>query len=320
MGEADTSELKEADLGRIKRMIPHRYPFLLIDHVKDIVVGDCAVGIKNVTVNEPHFQGHFPDKPVMPGVLIVEAMAQTAGVLVVETLEMIDQGLLVYFMTLDKTRFRKIVAPGDVLELHVKILRGRGKIWKFWGEAKVGGDVAAEAEFSAIAHDVGCELLHVEFKGGSLRVFLDRPEADGGVTIDDCQAVSRQISALLDVHDFGKKRYTLEVSSPGLDRELYNPRDYHRFTGHLVRVTFFEEGDDGRRGKRTIVGRLEGLATATAESANGNGEVSETGEALDAESADSSAESSGSITVAEGDRSWTIPLSEIKVARLEIEL
>jgi 3-hydroxyacyl-[acyl-carrier-protein] dehydratase len=150
MGEAETSELKEADLGRIKRMIPHRYPFLLIDHVKDIAVGDRAVGIKNVTANEPHFQGHFPDKPVMPGVLIVEAMAQTSGVLVVETLEMIDQGLLVYFMTLDKTRFRKIVAPGDVLELHVKILRGRGKIWKFWGEAKVDGEVAAEAEFSAM--------------------------------------------------------------------------------------------------------------------------------------------------------------------------
>jgi len=150
MGEAATTELKEADMNRIKRMIPHRYPFLLIDHVKEIAVGDSAVGIKNVTVNEPHFQGHFPDKPVMPGVLIVEAMAQTAGVLVVETLEMIDQGLLVYFMTLDKTRFRKIVAPGDVLELHVKILRGRGKIWKFWGEARVGGEVAAEAEFSAM--------------------------------------------------------------------------------------------------------------------------------------------------------------------------
>ena len=150
MSEAEQSELKVADVERIKRMIPHRYPFLLIDRVQDIAIGDSAVGIKNVSVNEPHFQGHFPDKPVMPGVLIVEAMAQTAGVLVVETLEMIDQGLLVYFMTLDKTRFRKIVAPGDVLELHVKILRGRGKIWKFWGEAKVGGDVAAEAEFSAM--------------------------------------------------------------------------------------------------------------------------------------------------------------------------
>ena len=150
MSEAESTELRVADLERIKRMIPHRYPFLLIDRVEQIAVNDSAVGIKNVTANEPHFQGHFPDKPVMPGVLIVEAMAQTAGVLVVDTLDMIDQGLLVYFMTLDKTRFRKIVAPGDVLELHVKILRGRGKIWKFWGEAKVGGEVAAEAEFSAM--------------------------------------------------------------------------------------------------------------------------------------------------------------------------
>ena len=160
---------------------------------------------------------------------------------------------------------------------------------------------ALEAEFSAIAHDVGCELIHAEYKGGTLRVFLDRPDNEGGVTIDDCQAVSRQISALLDVHDFGKKRYTLEVSSPGLDRQLYKPRDYHRFAGHLVRVTFFEEGDDGRRGKRTIVGRLEGLASADGEDGT-------------------EAETSGSITVAEGERSWSIPLSEIKVARLEIEL
>ena len=143
-------EPTHADLSRIKRMIPHRYPFLLIDAVRDIHVNESAVGVKNVSAMEPHFQGHFPDKPVMPGVLIVEAMAQTAGVLVVETLEMIDQGLLVYFMTLDKGRFRRIVEPGDQLELHVKILRGRGKIWKFWGEAKVGDEIAAEAEFSAM--------------------------------------------------------------------------------------------------------------------------------------------------------------------------
>lgn len=139
-----------ADLARIKRMIPHRYPFLLIDRVENIIRNESAVGIKNVTNNEPHFQGHFPDKPIMPGVMIVEAMAQTAGVLVVETLDMIDQDLLVYFMTLDKTRFRKLVEPGDVLELHVKILRGRGKIWKFWGEARVAGEIAAEAEYSAM--------------------------------------------------------------------------------------------------------------------------------------------------------------------------
>ncbi|MFV0475932.1 MAG: 3-hydroxyacyl-ACP dehydratase FabZ [Pikeienuella sp.] len=150
MDGSEKTELRTADVARIKRMIPHRYPFLLIDAVQDIRVGASAVGVKNVTVNEPFFQGHFPEKPVMPGVLIVEAMAQTAGVLVVETQEMIDRGLLVYFMTLDKTRFRRIVAPGDRLELHVKILRGRGKIWKFWGEAKVDGDIAAEAEFSAM--------------------------------------------------------------------------------------------------------------------------------------------------------------------------
>ena len=106
------------------------------------------------------------------------------------------------------------------------------------------------AEFAAIAHDTGCELIHAEFKGGTLRVFIERLE--GGVTIDDCQAVSKQLSALLDVHDFGRKRYVLEVSSPGLDRQLYGPRDYRRFQGSLARVTFF----DPDRAKKTVVGRL----------------------------------------------------------------
>ena len=131
-------------------MIPHRYPFLLIDRVEQIRTNESAVGVKNVTNNEPFFQGHFPEKPIMPGVMVVEAMAQTAGVLVVETLEIIDQDLLVYFMTLDKTRFRKLVVPGDVLELHVRILRGRGKIWKFWGEGIVRDQIVAEAEYSAM--------------------------------------------------------------------------------------------------------------------------------------------------------------------------
>jgi len=148
--EAPESVTARADLARIKRMIPHRYPFLLIDRVERIRLNESAVGIKNVTNNEPFFQGHFPDKPIMPGVMIVEAMAQTAGVLVVETLGMIDQNLLVYFMTLDKTRFRKLVEPGDVLELHVSILRGHSKIWKFRSEAKVGGDTVTEAEYSAM--------------------------------------------------------------------------------------------------------------------------------------------------------------------------
>lgn len=144
---------RSADLARIMRMIPHRYPFLLIDRVERIRLGESAVGIKMVTINEPHFQGHFPSEPIMPGVMIVEAMAQTAAVLVVDTLGKIDQDHLVYFMTLDKTRFRRKVVPGDVLELHVRVLRGRGKIWKFEGRAMVGADVAAEAEFAAMIID-----------------------------------------------------------------------------------------------------------------------------------------------------------------------
>ncbi|MCK5642435.1 MAG: 3-hydroxyacyl-ACP dehydratase FabZ [Gammaproteobacteria bacterium] len=148
---SDTAtEVTTADISEIKRMIPHRYPFLLIDAVKDIRVNESAVGVKMVTVNEPHFQGHFPDQPVMPGVLIVEAMAQTAGVLVGTTLNLIDSGMLVYFMSMDKVKFRQIVKPGDALELHVKVIRGRGKIWKFWGEGKVDDKIVAEAEFTAM--------------------------------------------------------------------------------------------------------------------------------------------------------------------------
>jgi len=152
MAEED-EDLSVADVQRIKRMIPHRYPFLLIDRVREIKKSESAIGVKNVTVNEEFFNGHFPDKPVMPGVLIIEAMAQTAGVLVVDTLGMIDKGLLVYFMTLDKVRFRNLVSPGDQLELHVRVIRGRGKVWKFWGEGKVDGKIVAEAEFSAMIID-----------------------------------------------------------------------------------------------------------------------------------------------------------------------
>jgi 3-hydroxyacyl-[acyl-carrier-protein] dehydratase len=145
-----TSPPDTADILDIKRMIPHRYPFLFIDALRDIRLGESAVGIKNVTVNEPHFQGHFPSRPVMPGVTIVEAMAQTAAVLVVRTLDLIDSGVLVYFMTIDKTKFRKVVQPGDRLELHVTVLRGRGKVWKFRGEGRVDGQIVAEAEYSAM--------------------------------------------------------------------------------------------------------------------------------------------------------------------------
>ena len=140
----------EADLGLIKRILPHRYPFLLVDKVRDIVPMKSCVGIKNVTANEPHFEGHFPQEPVMPGVLIIEAMAQTSAVLVGTSMDLADKGLGSYFMSIDKCRFRRKVVPGDVLELHVTTLRGGGKVWKFEGRAIVDGELAAEAEFMAM--------------------------------------------------------------------------------------------------------------------------------------------------------------------------
>lgn len=138
------------DILEIKRMIPHRYPFLLIDKVRDIEDGKSAIGIKNVTINEPFFEGHFPVRPVMPGVLIIEALAQTAAVLVVKTLDAIDQEMLVYFMSIDGAKFRKPVGPGDQIVLGVTVLRARGKVWKFKGEARVDGAIVAEAEFTAM--------------------------------------------------------------------------------------------------------------------------------------------------------------------------
>ena len=134
----------------IQRRIPHRYPFLFIDSVKDVNLNKSAIGVKNVTFNEPHFQGHFPKKPIMPGVTIVEAMAQTSAILVSHSLGTLDEELLVYFMTLDNCRFRKIVSPGDVLELHVSVLRKGSKIWKFQGRAIVDNSVVSEAVFSAM--------------------------------------------------------------------------------------------------------------------------------------------------------------------------
>lgn len=145
-----TEHRTSVDLLEIKRMIPHRYPFLLIDKVRDMVVSESAVGVKNVTANEPHFEGHFPEKPVMPGVMIVEAMAQTAAVLVVETLELIDKNMLVYFMSIDGCKFRKPVVPGDQLELHVTVLKNRGKVWRFAGKGMVDGALVTEAEFTAM--------------------------------------------------------------------------------------------------------------------------------------------------------------------------
>lgn len=145
--------LPDLDIMRIMQMIPHRYPMLMIERVKDVVLGESAVGVKNVSVNEPFFQGHFPSKPVMPGVLIIESMAQTAAVLVVASLGPAAEGKLVYFMTVDEARFRKPVMPGDVLHIHVDKQRSRGNVWKFRGEAKVGDVLAAEAIFSAMILD-----------------------------------------------------------------------------------------------------------------------------------------------------------------------
>ncbi len=138
---------------RITRMIPHRYPFLMIDRVIDVIPDVSAVGVKNVTINEHYFEGHFPGHPVMPGVLIIEAMAQTAGILVVRTLGPESEGKLVYFMTIDQARFRKPVGPGDQLLLHVKKEKNRGNIWKFTAEAKVDGNLVAEASYSAMIMD-----------------------------------------------------------------------------------------------------------------------------------------------------------------------
>ncbi|WP_173978320.1 3-hydroxyacyl-ACP dehydratase FabZ [Magnetospirillum sp. UT-4] len=146
-------EGKVIDIGRIMEMIPHRYPFLMVDKVIDVFPDRSAVGIKNVTINEPFFQGHFPSRPVMPGVLIIEAMAQTAAVLVVETLGPSAEGKLVYFMSVENARFRKPVGPGDQLAIHVFKERSRGNVWKFRGEAKVGETLMAEATYAAMILD-----------------------------------------------------------------------------------------------------------------------------------------------------------------------
>ena len=145
-----TDSQSTADIDLIQRIIPHRYPFLLIDKVVDIVDGKTATGIKNVTFNEPHFQGHFPGAPIMPGVTIIEAMAQTSAVMVGVALGLADKNFLVYFMAIDNCKFRRKVVPGDVLKLHVETKRGGGKIWKFAGRAEVDGELAAEAEFTAM--------------------------------------------------------------------------------------------------------------------------------------------------------------------------
>ena len=145
--------IEPIDITQIMKMIPHRYPILLVDRLIDFVEGESAVGLKNVTMNEPHFNGHFPGMPVMPGVLIVEAMAQTSALFVVKTLGEEAAGKVVYFMTIDNARFRKPVVPGDSLHIHVEKLKQRGQVWKFQGTAKVGDTVCAEATISAMLTD-----------------------------------------------------------------------------------------------------------------------------------------------------------------------
>jgi 3-hydroxyacyl-[acyl-carrier-protein] dehydratase len=141
------------DIARIMHAIPHRYPFLLIDRVVDLVHNRSAIGIKNVSVNESFFAGHFPDHPVMPGVLIIESMAQTAAVLVVETLGPDAAGKLVYFMSIEGAKFRRPVVPGDQLRIHVTKERNRGNVWKFNAVARVAGVSVAEATYAAMIMD-----------------------------------------------------------------------------------------------------------------------------------------------------------------------
>lgn len=147
--ETSGKTLDSLDITAILKLLPHRYPFLLIDRVIHIDGDNSAIGIKNVTFNEPHFQGHFPDHPVMPGVLIIEAMAQTAGAICIHSTGD-SKPSLVYFLTIDGAKFRKPVVPGDKLEIHVNKIKQRGNIWRFACEAIVDGAKVAEAEISAM--------------------------------------------------------------------------------------------------------------------------------------------------------------------------
>jgi len=149
-GDTLQERVAEIDIGRVMEMIPHRYPMLMIDKVVDVVANASAIGVKNVTINEPYFQGHFPSRPVMPGVLIIEAMAQTAAVLVVHSLGRSAEGKLVYFMSVDNARFRKPVVPGDTIHIHVQKERNRGPVWKFSAKAIVRDTLVAEATYAAM--------------------------------------------------------------------------------------------------------------------------------------------------------------------------
>ena len=143
--------LDAADITAILNMLPHRYPFLMVDRVIDIRGDEHGIGIKNVTFNEPHFQGHFPGNPVFPGVLMIEGMAQTAGVLCIASTS--TKPTSVFFLTIDKAKFRKPVRPGDTIEYHMNRITRRKSMWWFRGEAKVAGQIVAEAEVGAMLSD-----------------------------------------------------------------------------------------------------------------------------------------------------------------------
>ena len=154
MDEAGSkTELGTVEIAEIMQLLPHRYPFLLVDRITDMRADESCIGLKNVTINEPFFQGHFPRYPVMPGVLIIEALAQTAGALCVHHAGVKDIPQIVYFLGIDRAKFRRPVVPGDQLHLHVRKIRSRGPVWRFSVEAKVNGKVAAEAEISAMLVD-----------------------------------------------------------------------------------------------------------------------------------------------------------------------
>jgi 3-hydroxyacyl-[acyl-carrier-protein] dehydratase len=151
--DQEIKSLEAADIYKIMQALPHRYPFLMVDRIRGIQGDDFGIGVKNVTFNEPHFQGHFPGHPVMPGVLLIEGMAQTAGALCVLAHGLTGPPKLVYFMTIDNAKFRKPVIPGDTVEYHVRKIRRRSNIWRFAAEARVDGAKVAEAEVSAMLVD-----------------------------------------------------------------------------------------------------------------------------------------------------------------------
>ena len=148
----NTQEDTSMDINQIMSIIPHRYPFLLVDRIKEIILGESIIGVKNVTFNEPQFTGHFPSRPIMPGVLIIEAMAQLSAVLVAKSMESTEDKE-VFFMSIDDSKFRKIIEPGDSLVISSDIIQNRGNVWKFKAKAEVDGILAAESTFTAMVKD-----------------------------------------------------------------------------------------------------------------------------------------------------------------------